>query len=45
MEGYEFYKKIREALPENFVDYHEGNIPGAGDLYVKKTAESEKLVR
>ena len=45
MEGYEFYKQIREVLPENFVDRREGNMPGAGDLYIKKTAESEELVK
>ena len=45
MEGYEFYKQIREVLPENFVDHREGNMPGAGDLYIKKTAESEELVK
>lgn len=45
MKGYEFYKKIREVMPENFVDHHEGSIPGAGDLYVKKTTESTELIR
>lgn len=32
MEGYEFYKKIRDALPENFVDYHEGEHTGCWRL-------------
>ena len=45
MDGYEFYKQIREVLPENFVDHRDGTMPGAGDLYIKKTAESEELVK
>lgn len=45
MKGYEFYKEIREIVPENFVDHREGSTPGTGDLYIKKTAESEELVK
>lgn len=45
MEGYEFYKQIREIMSEDFVDHREGNMPGAGDLYIKKTAESKELVK
>ena len=45
MKEYEFFKTVKETMPENYIDHHEGNIPGAGDLYVKKTTESEKLVQ
>ena len=45
MKEYDFYEKIREAVPENFVDHREGSMPGTGDLYIKKTAESEELVK
>lgn len=45
MKNYEFFKAVKEVMPEEYIDHHEGNIPDTGDLYVKKTTESEKLVK
>lgn len=45
MDSYEFYKKVREILPDEEIDFHEGNIPGFGDLYIKKTRKSSNLIR